>query len=108
MAEASKVSGEKYRRIFSEYDPVFVDAVSSAALSLYFGMHREDKPRQTKRLARSFNSLFPQSANLNLQFGFQLYISTLMDHSHYIAESILYLVQSKHLQRTIFCVFHFP
>ena len=33
MAEASKVSGEKYRRIFSEYDPVFVDAVSSAALS---------------------------------------------------------------------------
>ena len=30
MAEAS---GEKYRRIFSEYDPVFVDAVSSAALS---------------------------------------------------------------------------
>ena len=32
----------------SEYDPVFVDAVSSAALSLYFGMHREDKPRQTK------------------------------------------------------------
>ena len=48
MAEALKVSGEKYRRIFSEYDPVFVDAVSSAALSLYFGMHREDKPRQTK------------------------------------------------------------
>ena len=33
MAEASKVSGEKYRRIFSEYDPVFVDVVSSAALS---------------------------------------------------------------------------
>ena len=33
MAEASKVSGEKYRRIFSEYDPVFVDGVSSAALS---------------------------------------------------------------------------
>ena len=48
MAEASKVSGEKYRRIFSEYNPVFVDAVSSAALSLYFGMHREDKPRQKK------------------------------------------------------------
>ena len=33
MAKASKVSGEKYRRIFSEYDPVFVGAVSSAALS---------------------------------------------------------------------------
>ena len=33
MAEASKVPGEKYRRIFSEYDPVFVDTVSSAALS---------------------------------------------------------------------------
>ena len=33
MAEASKVSGEKYRRIFSEYDPAFVDMVSSAALS---------------------------------------------------------------------------
>ena len=33
MAETSKVSGEKYRRIFLEYDPVFVDAVSSAALS---------------------------------------------------------------------------
>ena len=33
MAEASKVSSEKYRRIFSKYDPVFVDAVSSAALS---------------------------------------------------------------------------
>ena len=33
MAEASKVSGEKYRRIFSEYDPVFVDTVSSAVLS---------------------------------------------------------------------------
>lgn len=33
MAEASKVSGEKYKRIFSEYDPVFVDAVSYAALS---------------------------------------------------------------------------
>ena len=48
MAEDSKVSGEKYTRIFSEYDPVFVDAVSSAALSLYFGMHREDKPQQTK------------------------------------------------------------
>ena len=37
-------------------------------------------------------------------FGFQLYISTSMEHSHYIAESILYSVQSKHLQRTIFCV----
>ena len=33
MAEASKVSGEKYRRVFLEYDPVFVDAVSSAAVS---------------------------------------------------------------------------
>ena len=33
MAGASKVSGEKYRRIFSEYDPVFLGAVSSAALS---------------------------------------------------------------------------
>ena len=33
MAEASKVSGEKYRKVFLEYDPVFVDAVSSAALS---------------------------------------------------------------------------
>ena len=33
MAEASKVSGEKYRRIFSEYDPIFVDMVSSAAFS---------------------------------------------------------------------------
>ena len=33
MAEALKVSGEKYRRIFSEYVPVFVDMVSSAALS---------------------------------------------------------------------------
>ena len=33
MAEASKVSGEKYRRIFSEYDPIFVDAVISATLS---------------------------------------------------------------------------
>ena len=33
MVEFSKVSGEKYRRIFSEYDLVLVDAVSSAALS---------------------------------------------------------------------------
>ena len=47
MAEASKVSGEKYRRIFSEYDPVFVDAVSSAALSLHFRMHREDGKTKT-------------------------------------------------------------
>ena len=29
MAEASKVSGEKYRRIFSEYDPVFVHEVDN-------------------------------------------------------------------------------
>ena len=43
MAEASKVSGEKYRRIFSEYVPVFVDVVSSAALScnLNFSLKRE-------------------------------------------------------------------
>ena len=33
MVEALKVSGQKYRRIFSEYDPVFIDAVTSAALS---------------------------------------------------------------------------
>ena len=43
MAEASKVSGEKYRRTFSEYDPVFLDAVSSAALScnLNFSLQKE-------------------------------------------------------------------
>ena len=43
MAEASKVSGEKYRRIFSEYDPVLVDVVSSAALScnLNFSLRKE-------------------------------------------------------------------
>ena len=43
MAEASKVSGEKYRRIFSEYDPVFVDVVSSAPLScnLNFSLKKE-------------------------------------------------------------------
>ena len=43
MAEASKVSGEKYRRIFSEYDPVLVDGVSSAALScnLNFSLRKE-------------------------------------------------------------------
>jgi len=43
MGEASKVSGEKYRRIFSEYVPVFVDVVSSAALScnLNFSLKRE-------------------------------------------------------------------
>ena len=29
MAEAPKVSGEKYRRIFSEYDPIFVHAVNN-------------------------------------------------------------------------------
>ena len=43
MVEASKVLGEKYRRIFSEYVPVFVDVVSSAALScnLNFSLKRE-------------------------------------------------------------------
>ena len=43
MVEASKVSGEKYRRIFSKYDPVLVDAVSSAALScnLNFSLKKE-------------------------------------------------------------------
>ena len=33
MAEASKESGEKYRRVFSEYDPYLLDTVSSAASS---------------------------------------------------------------------------
>ena len=43
MAEASKVSDEKYRRIFSEYDPVFVDMVCSAALlrNLNFSLKKE-------------------------------------------------------------------
>ena len=43
MAEASKVLGRKYRRISSEYDPVFVDVVSSAALScnLDFSLKKE-------------------------------------------------------------------
>ena len=43
MAEPSKVSGEKYRRIFSEYDPVFADVVSSAPLScnLNFSLKKE-------------------------------------------------------------------
>ena len=29
MAEASKISGENYRRIFLEYDPVFVHEVDN-------------------------------------------------------------------------------
>ena len=33
IAEAWKVSGKKYRRMFHEYDPVFIDVLSSAALS---------------------------------------------------------------------------
>ena len=43
MAEAWKVSGEKYRRIFSEYNPVLVDVASSAALScnLNFSLKKE-------------------------------------------------------------------
>ena len=45
MAEASKVSGRKYRKISSEYDPVFVDVVSSAALScnLNFSLKKKSK-----------------------------------------------------------------
>ena len=35
MEKASKVSGEKYRRIFLQYDPVFLGAVRCAALSCY-------------------------------------------------------------------------
>ena len=47
MAEAS---GEKYRRIFSEYDSVFVDAVSSAALScnLNFFLKKEQMQALTE------------------------------------------------------------
>ena len=52
MAEASKVSGRKYRRISSEYDPVFVDVVSSAALScnLNFSLKKKSKCKFFPRL----------------------------------------------------------
>ena len=36
MAEASKVSGEKYRRTFPEYDPVFAVRLKIFFLRLVF------------------------------------------------------------------------
>ena len=49
MAEASKVSGEKYRRVFLEYDPVFVDAVSSAAVSCNLNVFFKKEQMQALR-----------------------------------------------------------
>ena len=46
IAEGWKVSGEKYRRMFQEYVPVFIDVVSSAALSCNLNISLKNEPMQ--------------------------------------------------------------